>query len=453
MPAPPSEDATPAVSGPSFRAVGHDPPTDVSRSAPGEQWLTDPASRGLATEVLDQVPPGLPIAGQDAGAGFDPSLDPQAWAEAATLEAELEAELEADLAAGLEADLEADLVRDLGVDLPSPAAGEPEEIGEAFELSEVDVADEPAPQVRTAGATTDPVRDYLQQIGRIPLLSAAQEVELAIRIECGVLAEEKLTSAAPLDPSCPRAELEWLVEDGHRARNHLLEANLRLVVSLAKRHNGRGLPFLDVIQEGNLGLIRAVEKFDYTKGYKFSTYATWWISQAIHRALADQARTIRVPVHLVEDINKLARVRRELLQDLGREPATEELAHHLDLSPDRVLQLQKYGRAPISLHTPLGDDAGSEFGDLIEDAEALTPDEAVTSNSLREQFEAAFALLSEREAAVMRMRFGLVDGQPMTLEAIGKKYGITRERIRQVESKALSKLRHPTRQTGLKEYL
>ena len=213
----------------------------------------------------------------------------------------------------------------------SPAGGSPEASGEAFELSDVDVADEPAPRVRTAGATTDPVKDYLQQIGRIPLLTAQQEVQLAIRIECGVLAEEKLTSSAPLDPSCPREDLEWLVEDGHRARNHLLEANLRLVVSLAKRHNGRGLAFLDVIQEGNLGLIRAVEKFDYTKGYKFSTYATWWISQAIHRALADQARTIRIPVHLVEIINKLARARRELLADLGREPTTEELAHELDL--------------------------------------------------------------------------------------------------------------------------
>ena len=439
MPAPPSEDATPAVSGPPFLGAGHDPPTDVRGPAPGERWLTDSASTGLATEVLAQVQPAIPDAGQDTAVGFDPGLDPQAWAEAATLEAELEAELEADLAAGLEADL----VGDLEVDLAGPAAGEAEECGEAFEVSDVDVADEPAPQVRTAGATTDPVKDYLQQIGRIPLLSAAQEVELAIRIECGVLAEEKLTSGAPVGPFCRREDLEWLVEDGLRARNHLLEANLRLVVSLAKRHNGRGLPFLDVIQEGNFGLIRAVEKFDYTKGYKFSTYATWWISQAIHRALADQARAIRIPVHLVEVINKMARVRRDLLADLGREPTTEELAHELDLSPEKVLQLQKYGRAPISLHTPLGDQNGTEFGDLIEDSEAVGPADAVTSRALCEQFEAAFALLSEREAAVMRMRFGLVDGQPMTLDAIGKKYGITRERIRQVESKALSKATAP----------
>ena len=223
-------------------------------------------------------------------------------------------------------------------------------------------------------------------------------------------------------------------------------------MALAKRHIGRGLAFLDVIQEGNLGLIRAVEKFDYTQGYKFSTYATWWISQAIHRALADQARTIRVPVHVVEVINKLARVRRELLQDLDREPTPEELAHELDLSPEKVLELQKYGRAPISLHIPLGEEAGSELGDLIEDSEAIDPDDVVASGALREQIAAAFALLSEREAAVMRMRFGLVDGQPMTLDAISAEFGITRERIRQVERKALSKLRHPTRQNGLKDF-
>jgi RNA polymerase primary sigma factor len=406
-------------------------------------------SVGLATDLLDPMGPADFDAGEDCAAGFDLAPDPQALVAAARLEAELEAELETALAG----ELEADLVKDLESDLVSPPAGSPDESGEAFEISDVDVADEPAPQVRTAGATTDPVRDYLQLIGRIPLLTAQQEVQLAIRIECGVLAEEKLTSGAPLDPSCPRADLEWLVEDGHRARNHLLEANLRLVVSLAKRHKGRGLAFLDVIQEGNLGLIRAVEKFDYTKGYKFSTYATWWISQAIHRALADQARTIRIPVHLVEVINKMARVRRDLLVDLGREPTTAELAAELDLPTEKVLELQKYGRAPISLHTPLGDDAGSEFGDLIEDSEAVGPPDAVTSAALQAQFEAAFALLSEREAAVMRLRFGLVDGQPQTLDAIGKQYGVTRERIRQVECKALSKLRHPTRQTGLKDFL
>ena len=413
--------------------------------------VTYPVSVGLATEVLAPALSGV------LNAGFDPATDPQALAAAAALEAELEADLETTLAAELPAtlrgELTADLVSDLVMDLAGPAGETPTASGEAFEISDADDADEPAPRVRTAGATTDPVKDYLQQIGRIPLLTAQQEVELAIRIECGVLAAEKLDSPGPLDPSCPRADLEWLVEDGHRARNHLLEANLRLVVSLAKRHNGRGLPFLDVIQEGNLGLIRAVEKFDYTKGYKFSTYATWWISQAIHRALADQARTIRIPVHLVENINKLARARRELLTDLGREPTPEELAHELDLPTDKVLELQKHGRAPISLHNPLGDDAGAEFGDLIEDTDAVAPPDAVTDNALREQFEAAFALLSQREAAVMRMRFGLADGQPMTLDAIGKTYGITRERIRQIECKALSKLRHPTRQTGLKDYL
>ena len=457
MPAPPSEDATPTVSGPPVLAAGHDLPSAVPSQPGARNWQTEPPSTGQATEVLTQVRPGIADAEEDPGDGFDPATDADMWLEAATLEAELEAELEAALAADpaatLEAELEADLVRDLETDLAGPTGIGPVEAAGAFELSDADVADEPAPRVRTAGATTDPVKDYLQQIGRVPLLSAAQEVELAIRIECGVLAEEKLTSGAPVGPFCRREDLEWLVEDGRRARNHLLEANLRLVVSLAKRHNGRGLAFLDVIQEGNLGLIRAVEKFDYTKGYKFSTYATWWISQAIHRALADQARTIRIPVHLVEVINKMARVRRDLLVDLGREPTTEELAHELDLPTDKVLELRKYGRDPISLHTPLGDQNGTEFGDLIEDAEAVGPPDAVTSSALCEQFEAAFALLSEREAAVMRMRFGLVDGQPMTLDAIGKKFGVTRERIRQVECKALSKLRHPTRQTGLKDFL
>ncbi len=250
-----------------------------------------------------------------------------------------------------------------------------------------------------------------------------------------------------------RLDLEWIADDGRLAKNHLLEANLRLVVSLAKRYTGRGMLFLDLIQEGNLGLIRAVEKFDYTKGYKFSTYATWWIRQAITRAMADQARTIRIPVHMVEVINKLARVQRQLLQDLGREPTPEELAKELDMTPDKVLEVQKYGREPISLHTPLGEDGDSEFGDLIEDSEAIVPADAVSFTLLQEQLESVLETLSEREAGVIRMRFGLQDGQQKTLDEIGKVYGVTRERIRQIESKTMSKLRHPSRSQVLRDYL
>ncbi len=323
---------------------------------------------------------------------------------------------------------------------------------EGFVLSEADEADEPEQTVTVAGATADPVKDYLKQIGKVPLLNAEQEVDLAKRIEAGLFSEEKLgretkVSAKLLD------ELGWISEDGHRAKNHLLEANLRLVVSLAKRYTGRGMLFLDLIQEGNLGLIRAVEKFDYTKGYKFSTYATWWIRQAITRAMADQARTIRIPVHMVEVINKLARVQRQMLQDLGREPTPEELAKELDMTPEKVVEVQKYGREPISLHTPLGEDGDSEFGDLIEDSEAIVPADAVSFTLLQEQLHAVLDTLSEREAGVVSMRFGLTDGQPKTLDEIGKVYGVTRERIRQIESKTMSKLRHPSRSQVLRDYL
>jgi RNA polymerase primary sigma factor len=323
---------------------------------------------------------------------------------------------------------------------------------EGFILSEADEGDEPEQTVTVAGATADPVKDYLKQIGKVPLLNAEQEVELAKRIEAGLFSEEKLggggkVSAKLLD------ELEWIAEDGRRAKNHLLEANLRLVVSLAKRYTGRGMLFLDLIQEGNLGLIRAVEKFDYTKGYKFSTYATWWIRQAITRAMADQARTIRIPVHMVEVINKLARVQRQMLQDLGREPTPEELAKELDMTPEKVVEVQKYGREPISLHTPLGEDGDSEFGDLIEDSEAIVPADAVSFTLLQEQLHAVLDTLSEREAGVVSMRFGLTDGQPKTLDEIGKVYGVTRERIRQIESKTMSKLRHPSRSQVLRDYL
>jgi RNA polymerase primary sigma factor len=323
---------------------------------------------------------------------------------------------------------------------------------EGFVLSDDDEDDAPAQQVAAAGATADPVKDYLKQIGKVPLLNAEQEVELAKRIEAGLFAEDKLATADKIAPKL-RRELEIIAEDGRRAKNHLLEANLRLVVSLAKRYTGRGMLFLDLIQEGNLGLIRAVEKFDYTKGYKFSTYATWWIRQAITRAMADQARTIRIPVHMVEVINKLARVQRQMLQDLGREPTPEELAKELDMTPEKVVEVQKYGREPISLHTPLGEDGDSEFGDLIEDSEAVVPADAVSFTLLQEQLHSVLDTLSEREAGVVSMRFGLTDGQPKTLDEIGKVYGVTRERIRQIESKTMSKLRHPSRSQVLRDYL
>ncbi len=312
--------------------------------------------------------------------------------------------------------------------------------------------DIPVQNLTISGATADPVKDYLKQIGKVALLNAELEVELAKRIEAGLFAEEKLATTKKLSPS-ERRDLNWVVKDGQRAKSHLLEANLRLVVSLAKRYTGRGMQFLDLIQEGNLGLIRAVEKFDYTKGYKFSTYATWWIRQAITRAMADQARTIRIPVHMVEVINKLARVQRQLLQDLGREPTPEELAAELDMTPEKVVEVQKYGREPISLSTPLGEDGDSEFGDLIEDTEAVVPADAVGFSMLQQELERVLDSLHPREAGVIRSRFGLGDGVQMTLDQMGEKFGVTRERIRQIESKTMSKLRHPSRSQLLRDYL
>jgi RNA polymerase primary sigma factor len=311
----------------------------------------------------------------------------------------------------------------------------------------------PAAQVAVGGATADPVKDYLKRIGKVALLDARQEVELAKRIEAGLFADHKLAEGSGVLRPGQSIDLERVADDGRRAKNHLVEANLRLVVSQARRYTGRGMLFLDLIQEGNLGLIRGVEKFDYTKGYKFSTYATWWIRQAITRAMADQARTIRIPVHMVEVINKLARVQRQMLQDLGREPTPEELAAELDMTPEKVIEAQKYGREPISLHTPLGEDGDSEFGDLIEDSEAIQPGEAAGFTLLQEQLHSVLGTLSEREAGVVSMRFGLTDGQPKTLDEIGKVYGVTRERIRQIESKAMSKLRHPSRSNVLRDYL
>jgi RNA polymerase primary sigma factor len=462
-------------------------------------------SAGRSAAAVKEREPGTGHGPADESAGADGSDEnPKAEADLADPAAEEDLDIddmdgEPDLAAVAELDVEADLadlvatddesddvvieleIEDSDGDGPSPAArtatkapsreGAPEleEVAaagqapaakapgeenedEAFVYGDDD-EDLPAAQVAVAGATSDPVKDYLKQIGKVPLLNAEQEVELAKRIEAGLFAEEKLAEGqGPLRPES-RKDLEWIADDGRRAKDHLLEANLRLVVSLAKRYTGRGMLFLDLIQEGNLGLIRAVEKFDYTKGYKFSTYATWWIRQAITRAMADQARTIRIPVHMVEVINKLARVQRQMLQDLGREPTPEELAAELDMTPEKVIEVQKYGREPISLHTPLGEDGDSEFGDLIEDSEAIQPGEAVSFTLLQEQLHSVLDTLSEREAGVVSMRFGLTDGQPKTLDEIGKVYGVTRERIRQIESKTMSKLRHPSRSQVLRDYL
>jgi RNA polymerase primary sigma factor len=337
---------------------------------------------------------------------------------------------------------------------------------EEIELSETsddfDWDDEESEALRQARkdaeltASADSVRAYLKQIGKVPLLNAEQEVELAKRIEAGLYASERLRlveEAGEKLPTQMRRDLDWITRDGERAKNHLLEANLRLVVSLAKRYTGRGMAFLDLIQEGNLGLIRAVEKFDYTKGYKFSTYATWWIRQAITRAMADQARTIRIPVHMVEVINKLGRIQRELLQDLGREPTPEELAKEMDITPEKVMEIQQYAREPISLDQTIGDEGDSQLGDFIEDSEAVVAVDAVSFSLLQDQLQQVLQTLSEREAGVVRLRFGLTDGQPRTLDEIGQVYGVTRERIRQIESKTMSKLRHPSRSQVLRDYL
>ena len=350
-------------------------------------------------------------------------------------------------------------------DIEEPDAEQLED--EVLDLSEVDEEDDWPAESGDRAPTVDPVRDYLRQIGKVPLLNAEQEVELAKRVEAGLYAAEKLRidddlaeqgvqfgkgKRRRLSPKM-RNELEWISKDGQRAKNHLLEANLRLVVSLAKRYTGRGMLFLDLIQEGNLGLIRAVEKFDYTKGYKFSTYATWWIRQAITRAMADQARTIRIPVHMVEVINKLARIQRQLLQDLGREPTIEELAKEMDLPADKIVEIQKYGREPVSLETPLGEDGDTNFGDLIEDSDAVVASEAVSFSMMQDELNSVLETLTEREAGVIMLRFGLTDGVPRTLDDVGKIYGVTRERIRQIESKTLAKLCHPSRSQRLRDFL
>jgi len=410
----------------------------AAAAAPAKKAAAKKATGAAKKTTLPDVPAG-DVAAEDVVEGNEPVED-------------------VDLAA--EADALVDAVvtdgdTDTADDDAKPASAKEGEEGEesaGFVIRQDDEDDAPAQQVVTAGATADPVKDYLKQIGKVALLNAEQEVELAKRIEAGLFAEEQLNAGGKMDMKLKR-ELWWIAQDGKNAKNHLLEANLRLVVSLAKRYTGRGMLFLDLIQEGNLGLIRAVEKFDYTKGFKFSTYATWWIRQAITRAMADQARTIRIPVHMVEVINKLARVQRQMLQDLGREPTPEELAKELDMTPEKVVEVQKYGREPISLHTPLGEDGDSEFGDLIEDSEAVVPADAVSFTLLQEQLHSVLDTLSEREAGVVSMRFGLTDGQPKTLDEIGKVYGVTRERIRQIESKTMSKLRHPSRSQVLRDYL
>jgi RNA polymerase primary sigma factor len=445
--------AAPAKTAPAKAAAAKAAATNAAGKAPAKAAAKTPGTTAVVEDAVAAVD------GDDVDLAAVADVAEPDLAEAAVLEVELEAELAEDLAevvadpAAVVKDGEAkDGEAKDGEAKDGDDAKEGDEESETFVISDVDETDEPVQTVTVAGATADPVKDYLKQIGKVPLLNAEQEVELAKRIEAGLFAEEKLNSGMKLSTTA-RGDLTWIAEDGRRAKNHLLEANLRLVVSLAKRYTGRGMLFLDLIQEGNLGLIRAVEKFDYTKGYKFSTYATWWIRQAITRAMADQARTIRIPVHMVEVINKLARVQRQMLQDLGREPTPEELAKELDMTPEKVVEVQKYGREPISLHTPLGEDGDSEFGDLIEDSEAIVPADAVSFTLLQEQLDSVLDTLSEREAGVVKMRFGLTDGQPKTLDEIGKVYGVTRERIRQIESKTMSKLRHPSRSQVLRDYL
>lgn len=410
----------------------------IKASASAKNTQAKKGSTGPVSKVSKKEPKGKSSRGSAKGALDDDELEDD--------DLESVEDIVADVA---------DAVDITAVEIETQASEEVEEVvvpGGGFVLSNSEEDDIPAQTSTITGATADPVKDYLKQIGKVALLNAELEVELAKRIEAGLFAEEKLAGKRKLAKDMER-DLRWVVKDGQKAKSHLLEANLRLVVSLAKRYTGRGMQFLDLIQEGNLGLIRAVEKFDYTKGYKFSTYATWWIRQAITRAMADQARTIRIPVHMVEVINKLARVQRQLLQDLGREPTPEELARELDMTPEKVVEVQKYGREPISLSTPLGEDGDSEFGDLIEDTEAVVPADAVGFTMLQRELERILQSLHPREAGVIKSRFGLGDGVQKTLDQIGEEFGVTRERIRQIESKTMSKLRHPSRSQMLRDYL
>jgi RNA polymerase primary sigma factor len=436
--------------------------TTAAKAAPAEDILEDAATKAPAKKAPAKAKePAARAAGKapaKRGAAVDEDDESVDEADEPTEIEEIdEEEIVAVVAAvEIEVDADADEAKDDEDDDDEKSSSKDEDLPTgALVLSLVDDEDEvPVYSSAITGATADPVKDYLKQIGKVALLNAAEEVELAMRIEAGLFAEDKLSHMSASELKSPLGrELQWVAKDGQRAKSHLLGANLRLVVSLAKRYTGRGMQFLDLIQEGNLGLIRAVEKFDYTKGFKFSTYATWWIRQAITRAMADQARTIRIPVHMVEVINKLARVQRQMLQDLGREPTPEELSRELDMTPEKVIEVQKYGREPISLHTPLGEDGDSEFGDLIEDTEAVVPADAVGFTMLQKQLESLLDSLSEREAGVIRMRFGLGDGMPKTLDQIGDTFGVTRERIRQIESKTMAKLRHPSRSQSLRDYL
>ncbi|MGD1237452.1 RNA polymerase sigma factor [Mycobacterium seoulense] len=445
-------------------AVAEPKKARAAKAAPGRG--TKAAKAGAADPEVDlEVVEDLDDAELDAEPGEDLEID------AADLSLD---DLEEDVAAdGEDADVEPadsdDSEEEAAVPAAAAGAAPADEDEEIAEPSEKDKAsgdfvwdEDESEALRQARkdaeltASADSVRAYLKQIGKVALLNAEEEVELAKRIEAGLYATQLMAEMAERGdklPAAQRRDMMWICRDGDRAKNHLLEANLRLVVSLAKRYTGRGMAFLDLIQEGNLGLIRAVEKFDYTKGYKFSTYATWWIRQAITRAMADQARTIRIPVHMVEVINKLGRIQRELLQDLGREPTPEELAKEMDITPEKVLEIQQYAREPISLDQTIGDEGDSQLGDFIEDSEAVVAVDAVSFTLLQDQLQSVLETLSEREAGVVRLRFGLTDGQPRTLDEIGQVYGVTRERIRQIESKTMSKLRHPSRSQVLRDYL
>lgn len=458
--------AAKAAAAPAAKAAAKKP---VATKTPAKKAAVKPATKATATKApvtkAAAKPAAKTPAKKTAGTKAPVSKAPakKAAKKPASTKA-VEAEESTPTPAGADAGKD-DVAEKLGADIVAGLQEVSEEEGEedtpavahplgALVLSSTDDDDAPIISTTITGATADPVKDYLKQIGKVALLNAEQEVSLALRIEAGLFSEEKLSAMTASQKTTKLSrELFEIAKDGQRAKNHLLGANLRLVVSLAKRYTGRGMQFLDLIQEGNLGLIRAVEKFDYTKGFKFSTYATWWIRQAITRAMADQARTIRIPVHMVEVINKLARVQRQMLQDLGREPTPEELARELDMTPEKVVEVQKYGREPISLHTPLGEDGDSEFGDLIEDTEAVVPADAVGFTMLQRQLEGLLESLSEREAGVIRMRFGLGDGMPKTLDQIGDTFGVTRERIRQIESKTMAKLRHPSRSQALRDYL
>ena len=470
--------ATKATSSTAAKATAVKPAKATAKTAPAK---AAPAKR--AAKVKSDATAPATRGRAKKGTSPEPETTKAVAGEEVETDDELEAEPDGDIE---EADID---LADLEVEEDEPAAVEPADGEEAAKKPAAKVAvaapatdddeiAEPSEKDKASGdfvwdeeesealrqarkdaeltASADSVRAYLKQIGKVALLNAEEEVELAKRIEAGLYATQKMTEFAQSGEkltTAVRRDYLWICRDGDRAKNHLLEANLRLVVSLAKRYTGRGMAFLDLIQEGNLGLIRAVEKFDYTKGYKFSTYATWWIRQAITRAMADQARTIRIPVHMVEVINKLGRIQRELLQDLGREPTPEELAKEMDITPEKVLEIQQYAREPISLDQTIGDEGDSQLGDFIEDSEAVVAVDAVSFTLLQDQLQSVLETLSEREAGVVRLRFGLTDGQPRTLDEIGQVYGVTRERIRQIESKTMSKLRHPSRSQVLRDYL